>query len=132
MQYLSKLGFGTVKDPELERIYPSDGTVYRVNNHSIAEKMGYTSKHPKFAYALKERQECIETTILSVEWNTGRTGRVTPVAILNPIRIDDREITRATLNNPGFIKSLDLRLGDTVGVRLAGMIIPEVVYKAQA
>jgi len=129
---LKALGFNTVKDNNLELIYPTDGMVYRVNNHEVATEMGHTSKHPRFAYALKTRQDCVETQILSVEWNTGRTGRITPVAILEPITIDEKTISRATLNNPGFIEMLGLRIGDTVGVRLAGQIIPEIVYKCDA
>lgn len=132
MAMLSNLGFNTVKDTDIHYIYPTDGTVFRINDNSIAESLGYTSKHPKFAYALKERQGTYDTEILAVEWNTGRTGRVTPVAILEPVTIDGKEVSRATLNNPGFIESLGLCIGDTVAIRLAGMIIPEVVHKVNA
>jgi DNA ligase (NAD+) len=132
MSVLSRMGFCTVKDPELHNIYPTDGIVYRVNNNEIAQTLGYTSKHPRFAYALKERQNAVETQILEVEWNVGRSGRITPIAILKPIMIDGKEVSRATLNNPGFIEALDLRIGDTVAVRLAGMIIPEIVHKVDA
>lgn len=132
MECLSKLGFQTVKDLDLDKIYPTDGIVYRINDNSLASELGYTAKHPKFAYARKERQDCVETELLDVEWNTGRTGRVTPVAIFRPIVIDGKEISRAVLHNPGIISALDLRIGDTVAIRLAGMIIPELVYKVDA
>ncbi len=132
MKELSKAGFSTVKDPDLDKIYPTDGLVYRINKHIEADILGYTAKHPRFAYARKERQGTVDTEILDVEWNTGRTGRVTPVAIIKPVMIDGKEVSRATLNNPGFIESLDLRIGDTVAIRLAGMIIPEIVHKVDA
>lgn len=132
MAMLGILGFNTVKDSDIHNIYPTDGVVFRINDNTVAEGLGYTSKHPKFSYALKERQETYDTVILDVEWNTGRTGRVTPVAILEPVIIDGKEVSRATLNNPGFIESLGLCIGDTVAIRLAGMIIPEVVHKVNA
>jgi len=124
-----RLGFNTVKESELDKIYPSDGIVFRLNDNAAYASAGYTSKHPKGAYALKERQEAVETTILAVEWNTSRLGKVVPTAILKPVMVGDKEISRATLNNPGFIEALDLRIGDTVAIRLAGMIIPEVCHK---
>jgi NAD-dependent DNA ligase len=129
MFQLSSWGFSTVKDENLDKVYPSDGLVYRVNSNIAAEEMGYTSKFPKFAYALKERQDTVETTLLDVIWQVNKTGRVTPVAILEPVKIGDKNITRATLNNIGFIDALNLELGDTVAVRMAGMIIPEICYK---
>lgn len=132
MLSLERYGFRTVKELDLDKVYPCDGIVFRVNNNAVAASMGHTSNHPKCAYALKERQECVETQILSVEWDTGRTGRVTPVAILEPVFIGDKKVSRATLNNPKFIEALGLCLGDTIGIRLAGMIIPEVVYKVDA
>lgn len=132
MEWLSRNGFNTVKDPEIHNIYPTDGVVYRINSHAVAGKLGFTSKHPRFAYALKERQETEDTVILAVEWNTGRTGVVTPKAILKPVMIMDKEVSSASLHNQSFIESLDIRIGDTVAVRLAGMIIPEVVHKVEA
>lgn len=132
MRYVMRLGFNTVKESELDKIYPSDGIVFRLNDNAVAMSLGYTAKHPKFAYALKERQPCVETTIIGVEWNTSRLGKVVPTAILKPVMVGDKEISRATLNNPGFIEALDLRIGDTVAVRLAGQIIPEVCYKVDA
>lgn len=125
-------GFGVINEPDLDKIFPCDGVVFRVNDNQLFYEMGYTAKHPKGAYARKERQAHIETTLRSVEWNVAKTGRVTPVGIFDPINIDGKVITRATLNNPGFIEALDLRIGDTIAVRLAGMIIPEIVHKVDA
>lgn len=131
MVLLRKEGFGTVQDKNLAEIYPTDGLVFRVNSNARFEELGYTSKHPRGAYARKERQEAKPTTLLEVDWGVAKTGRVTPVAIFEPIDFDGKIVTRATLNNPGFIKALDLRIGDTILVRMAGMIIPEVITKIE-
>jgi DNA ligase (NAD+) len=131
MMYLSSVGFGTIKDPELHNIYPCDGVVYRVNSNQLFDELGYTAKHPRGAYALKERQEAVETQILAVEWQVNRTGRVTPVAILEPVMIGDAQVSRATLNNVGFIESLGIEIGDTVAIQRAGMIIPQILHKVE-
>lgn len=126
---LQSCGFNTVFDKDIEKIYPTDGIVFRVENNSRFDELGYTSKHPRGAYARKERSECVETTLVGVEWNVGKTGKVTPTAILEPVLIGDALISRATLNNPGFIQALDLNIGDRVAVRRSGEIIPQIVYK---
>jgi len=90
-----------------------------------------TAKHPRGAYARKERGECVETTLVAVEWQVGKSGKVTPVAILEPVLVGDAMVSRATLNNPAFIESLDLRIGDRVAVRRAGEIIPQIVHKVE-
>lgn len=131
MSFLKKLGFNTVQDPSLDKIFPTDGLVYRVNSNSRFEELGYTSKHPRGAYALKERGGCVETTLNAVEWQVGKSGKVTPVAILEPVLVGDAVVSRATLNNPGFIQALDLRIGDRVAIRRAGEIIPQVVHKVE-
>lgn len=132
MAYLGFLGFETVYANDLHNIYPCDGLVFRINNNADFFALGYTAKHPHGAYAKKERQEAVETQILSVEWGVGKSGKVTPVAILEPVMIGDKCVSRATLNNPAFIEALGLCIGDTVGVALAGMIIPEIQYKVDA
>jgi len=129
MLSLEREGFNTVFANDLQHIYECDGVVYRLDNNTEFLAEGFTSKFPKGAYALKERQEAVETELLGVEWNTAKTGRVTPVALLKPVYIGDKLVSRATLNNPGFIEAMDLRIGDIVAVRLAGMIIPEVCWK---
>ena len=93
--------------------------------------MGFTSKHPRGAFAVKERSEGVKTTILDVIWDTGKTGKVTPVAILEPINIDGARVARATLNNPGFIEALGVGIGDSVMVERAGGIIPRIIGKAE-
>lgn len=128
---LKQSGFNTVFEENLDKIYPTDGLVFRVDSNSRFDELGYTSKHPRGAYAKKTRGSCVETVLLAVEWNVGKTGKVTPVAILEPVMVGDAQVSRATLNNPGFIEALGLEIGDRVGVRRAGEIIPEIVYRVE-
>ena len=109
--------------------FPNDGRVIRVNDNQEYSDLGYTSHHPRGAYALKTREEGIETTLLDVVWQTGKSGKVTPVAILDPIEIDDAIISRATLNNMAYIKSLNLEIGCRVKVIRAGKIIPRIIER---
>ena len=132
MEYLSKQGFSTIKDPDIDQIYPCDGVVFRLNKYVEFYNAGYTAKHPKGAYALKQRNEAVETTLLDVKWQTGKSGKVTPVAILSPVKIGEAIISRATLNNIAFIRALDLRIGDTIGVERSGDIVPKVTHKVEA
>lgn len=132
MQELSKLGFATILEQDLDKIYPCDGVVFRVNNNERFYELGYTAKHPRGAYAKKERAEHVETTLLDVEWQVGKSGKVTPVAILEPVYIGDALVSRATLNNPGFIEMLDLQIGDRVAVIRSGEIIPCILHKVDA
>lgn len=132
MRGLAELGFNTVYDPEIHNIYDCDGIVQRINDNATFESLGYTSDFPRGAYAIKERKEAVETQILDVEWGVGKSGKVTPVAILKPIYIGDKLVSRATLNNPGFIEMLGLCIGDTVGVILGGEVIPCITHKVDA
>lgn len=132
MRDLGDQGFQTVLLPDLHNIYPCDGLVFRIDNNELFNSLGYTSKHPRGAYAKKDRQEAVETELLAVEWQVGKSGKVTPVAILKPVMIGDKEVSRATLNNQGFIETLGICIGDTVAIALAGMIIPQVLYKVDA
>jgi DNA ligase (NAD+) len=129
MRLLSKYGFTTCLDKELDKVYPSDGLVFRINEYAQFFELGFTSKHPRGAYALKERTEAVETTLLDVEWQVGKTGKVTPVAILEPVYIGDALVSRATLNNPGFIEMLGLCIGDRVALIRSGEVIPCILYK---
>lgn len=129
---LKRLGFGTINETELDKIYPCDGIVFRVNCNKTFVEMGYTAKHPRGAYAKKERAEHVETKLIDVEWQVGKSGKVTPVAILEPVMIGDALVSRATLNNPGFIEQLDLQIGDTVAVIRSGEIIPCILHKVDA
>lgn len=131
IRLLENLGFNTVCSPGLDEIYECDGLVHRINDNQKFQELGYTAKFPRGAYALKVRKEAIETELLDVEWNVGKSGKVTPTAILKPIYIGDALISRATLNNPEFIEMLDLHIGCTVGVVRSGDIIPKIVYKVE-
>lgn len=132
MIWLKDCGFNTVLESDLDKIYPTDGLVVRVVDNKRFEELGYTSKHPRGAYAVKERAKHVETKLLGVEWNVGKTGKVTPTALLEPVYIGDALISRATLNNPGFIDALDLQIGDIVAVARAGEIIPCILHKVNA
>lgn len=129
MQALESLGFSTVLTSGLSDIYECDGIVHRVNSNLDFDTAGFTAKHPKGAYALKQRGEAVETILLDVEWAVGKTGKITPTGILEPVKIGDKVISRATLNNPEFIEVMELYIGCTVAVILGGEIIPKVVYK---
>lgn len=126
---LSSLGFNTVFDSEIDKIYDCDGIVCRIDDNTTFDSLGYTAQFPRGAYAVKERKEAVETELLGVEWNVGKSGKVTPTALLKPVYIGDKLVSRATLNNPDFITSLDLCIGDTVGVVLGGEIIPCITHK---
>lgn len=132
MAQLKAAGFGVINEPDLDKIFPCDGVVFRVNDNHQFYEMGYTAKHPRGAYAKKERAAHVETKLLAVEWQVGKSGKVSPVAILEPVYIGDALVSRATLNNPGFIEMLDLRIGDTVAVIRAGEIIPCILHKVDA
>ena len=107
--------------------YPIDGLVLKVNDLAIREKMGETSKTPKWAIAFKFESEEEFTTLKYVQWQVGKTGQVTPVAIFDPIKIDGVIITKATLHNFGFIQEQNLKLGSRIVVARANDVIPKVV-----
>jgi DNA ligase (NAD+) len=132
MRELQAYGFGVINEADLDKIFPCDGVVFRVNDNKQFFEMGYTAKHPRGAYAKKERAAHVETTLLNVEWQVGKSGKVTPVAILEPVYIGDALVSRATLNNPGFIEMLDLRIGDRVAIIRSGEIIPCILHKVDA
>ena len=132
MEYLKSQGFNTIKDPEIDKIYPCDGVVFRLNKYSDFYSAGYTAKHPKGVFALKQRNEAVETQLLDVVWQVGKSGKVSPIAILEPVKVGDATVSRATLNNIAFIEALDLYIGDFVGLERAGDIIPKVLYKVAA
>lgn len=123
--------FSTVLQKNIAEDYRTDGEVFREEINLLYEEAGYTSKHPRGAYARKQSSdvEIKETQLLEVIWQVGRTGQVTPVAIFAEITIDDAKITRATLHNAGFIEQMDLDVGDTILVTRSGGIIPKVLGK---
>ena len=125
-------GFGVITEDNLDKIFPCDGVVFRVNDNKTFYDLGFTAKHPRGAYAKKQRAAHVETTLLDVEWQVGKSGKVTPVAILEPVYIGDALVSRATLNNPGFIEMLDLQIGDRVAIIRSGEIIPCILHKVDA
>ncbi len=106
--------------------YDIDGAVVKVNNFSDREKLGATSKFPRWAVAYKYPPEEKETILRKIELSVGRTGRITPTAIFDAIFLNGTKVERATLHNEDFIKSLDIRIGDTIKVYKSGEIIPKV------
>ncbi len=104
-----------------------DGAVIKVNDLSLREKLGSTSKFPKWAIAYKYPAEKQKTKIIDIQIQVGRTGVLTPLAILEPVRIAGTTVSRATLHNSDYIKEKDIKIGDTVIIEKAGDIIPAVV-----
>lgn len=146
LDYLAALGFETNKERKrcatIEEVidyvgewgesrsaldYEIDGIVVKVDNFEDQEQLGFTAKSPKWATAYKFPAEEVVTTLLDIELSVGRTGVVTPTAILQPVLVAGSTVGRASLHNEDLIKEKDVRIGDTVIIRKAGDIIPEVV-----
>ncbi|CAL9995672.1 NAD-dependent DNA ligase [Vibrio phage D30] len=128
MDILCEVGFNVVTEHNWDDC-PQDGIVYRLNDNKAFNAAGFTHKHPKGAFAVKEDEEGVETILLDVVWATGKTGKVTPTAIFEEIVIDDAKISRATLNNAGYIEAMGLEIGDTIQVIRSGGIIPKIIGK---
>lgn len=109
--------------------YPTDGRVYRINKYDKFENMGYTAHHPRGAFALKEQKRGVQTELLDVVWQVGKSGVVSPVAILEPVEVEGAVVSRATLHNIEYIRSLGLEIGCTVEVIRSGEIIPRIVRR---
>ena len=107
--------------------YDIDGIVIKVNSYSTQEEVGYTQKSPRWATAYKFPEEELATKLLDVELSVGRTGIITPVAILDPIVISGSTVSKASLHNKDIIEELDIHIDDMVVVKKAGEIIPKVV-----
>ncbi len=146
LDYLEKLGFNVnphhrlcknidevieyIKEYDTKRKeldYATDGIVIKVNEFNLHDEIGYTVKVPKWAAAYKFPAEIVTTKLRDIIYTVGRTGIITPNAVLDPVLIAGTTVARATLNNEDFIRSRDIRIGDYVRVRKAGEIIPEVV-----
>lgn len=106
--------------------YEIDGIVIKVNDLSNQTALGTTVKAPKWAIAYKFPPEEVETKLLDIEWTVGRTGVVTPTAIMEPVQLAGTTVSRATLHNPDYIREKDIRIGDQVLLHKAGDIIPEI------
>ena len=146
LEYLHKLGFKVSPnykvcnsiDEVIEHIeywtknrdsleFDIDGMVIKVNNLKQRENMGYTAKSPRWAIAYKFPAEQKKTKLIDIVVEVGRTGTITPTAILEPVRLAGTTVSRATLHNEDYITEKDIRIGDTVLVQKAGDIIPQVV-----
>lgn len=106
--------------------YDIDGAVVKINDFAQREKLGATSKVPKWAIAYKYPPEEKKTKLLNIELSVGRTGRITPTAVFEPVWLCGTKVERATLHNQDFIDDLDIRIGDTIKVYKSGEIIPKV------
>jgi DNA ligase (NAD+) len=111
----------------LDLPYMTDGVVVKINAFTLQEKLGFTQKFPRWAIAFKYPAEEAPTVVENISVNVGRTGAVTPLAELRPVLLAGTTVSRATLHNGDRIAELDIRVGDTVIVRKAGEIIPEVL-----
>ena len=117
---LKRCGFDVITQEDWHE-YPTDGMVCRIDNQSDFDNMGHTSHHPRGSYALKRIQEGVETNLIDVIWQVGKSGVVSPVGILNPVDIDGAVVSKATLHNMAYIKSVE--------VIRSGEIIPRIVRR---
>ncbi len=150
LEWLGEIGFHVLEEPiraksaeevwkAIEHIgdirykldYGLDGAVVKVDDLALRRELGMTSKVPRWAVAYKYPPEEKETTVEDIVVQVGRTGRLTPLALLDPVRLAETTVGRATLHNGDYIKEKGIRIGDRVIVRKAGDIIPEVVSVAQ-
>jgi DNA ligase (NAD+) len=150
-EYLKKLGFKVVPNyrtchtieqvnAEIDHIGESrgklsfdiDGVVVKVDDFETRKKLGSTSKFPRWAAAFKFPPEEKETKLLDIEINVGRTGSLTPIAVLEPVLLAGSTVGRATLHNQDYITEKNIKIGDTVIVRKAGDIIPEILSVTQS
>lgn len=107
--------------------YDIDGIVIKVNNIDMQQELGFTAKYPKWATAYKFPAEEVLTRLNDIIFTVGRTGQITPNAVLDPVIVMGSTISRATLHNENYVKEKDLKIGDIVSIRKAGDVIPEVV-----
>lgn len=128
MEMLRDIGLNTVIDSDWDQ-FPQDGKVIRVLSNTKFQSLGYTDKHPRGAFALKEQQKGVITTLEDVVWQVGRTGVVSPVAILKPVLVGEATVSRATLNNIKYIRELGLELGCEVELVRSGEIIPRILKR---
>mgnify|MGYP001220760626 CR=1 FL=1 len=131
MDSYAHTGFVTVLEA-VDITYPTDGIVYRLNKFSKHHMQGITSLYPRGAFALKsDKTESAISTLKNVVWQVGKSGRISPVAILEPVKIGDAVISRATLHNISIIDELGLEIGCRVEVVRSGEIIPRIVRRVE-
>ena len=128
MDHLARNGFEVITHFDASA-YPTDGEVFRVDNYDAFYKLGYTAHHPRGAFALKEQKDGVITELLDVVWQVGKSGVVSPVAILRPVEVGDALVSRATLHNIEYIRALNLEIGCSVEVIRSGEIIPRIVRR---
>tara|TARA_B100002019_G_C21246461_1_gene588566 strand:+ start:841 stop:1785 length:945 start_codon:yes stop_codon:yes gene_type:complete len=128
MDHLAQQGFEVITHFDASA-YPTDGEVFRVDNYEAFYKLGYTAHHPRGAFALKEQKDGVITELLDVVWQVGKSGVVSPVAILRPVEVGDALVSRATLHNIEYIRALNLEIGCSVEVIRSGEIIPRIVRR---
>ena len=112
--------------------YDIDGVVVKVNDIRQQQTLGFTAKYPKWATAYKFPAEIVLTKLTDIIFTVGRTGQITPNAVLEPVIVAGSTISRATLHNEDYVKEKDLKIGDIVSIRKAGDVIPEVVERIEA
>lgn len=124
-QVIEYINIWTEKRHDLD--YEIDGMVIKVDDIVQREQLGFTAKSPRWATAYKFPAERKKTKLLDIQVEVGRTGNITPTAILEPVRLAGTSVSRATLHNEDYIKEKDIRIGDTVLVQKAGDIIPQII-----
>lgn len=144
-EFMSKIGFEVVKHAKANRATvanligkftafaksgqlddPVDGLVITYNDIAYGKSLGTTAKTPRHSMALKWEDECVETTLLGIEWSASKTGLLNPVAIFKPIDIEGSTVSRASVHNVSILAELELGIGDTIQVYKANMIIPQI------
>lgn len=147
LEYMKKLGF--VVNPNIHKVdtigdlisyvdewtnkrdslpYEIDGIVIKLNNLDDQQKLGYTAKSPRWATAYKFPAQLVYTKLREIKFTVGRTGQVTPNAMLDPVILMGSTISKTTLHNEDYVKERDIRIGDVVAIKKAGDVIPEVVH----
>lgn len=128
MRFVSNLGIQTAIDSDYTQ-FPHDGSVFRIADNNKFDHYGYTSHHPRGAFALKQQEKGVVTILQSVSWQVGKSGAVSPVAHFDPIDIEGATVSKATLHNKSIIEALDLKIGCKIEVIRAGKIIPQVLRR---